>query len=167
VKLDSHSTIEEAETDNISPKIQIIMATHDPLALSDIPNHNVIYIKKDKNLKSKILGNRAEDERPEKSFGANISDLIAHSFFVEGGLVGDFASKKINQTIAWLNLQMGKDYNSEYKIIDDPIYHKKVIELIDEPIVRHKLRQMYIEATNDKEAIEKEIERLKRKIKKR
>lgn len=164
VKLDTHATMDEAEIENISPKIQIILTTHDPLALSDIPNHNVTYIKKGEDFKPKILRNIADDERPDKSFGANISDLIAHSFFIEGGLVGDFASNKINETIAWLSFKTRKKYNGKYKIIDDPVYHKRVIELIDEPIVRHKLRHMYIEATNDKEEIEKEIERLKRKI---
>ncbi|WP_394749330.1 OLD family protein [Spongiimicrobium salis] len=165
VMLETHSTMEEAEAENISPTIQIIFATHDPLALSDIPNDNVTYLRKGDNNKSKILSDIADDERPSNSFGANISDLLSHSFFVDNGLVGDFASKKINETIAWINYKNGHEYDESVKFEDEPDYHKKLIELVDEPIVKHKLRQMYIEATNDKEAIENEINRLRKKIK--
>jgi len=76
-------------------------------------------------------------DRPPKTFGANISDLLADSFFVEDSLIGDFAKDKINKVIDWLT--------DEDKKEDADGYYKVLIELIDEPIVQSKLNEMYKE----------------------
>lgn len=118
------------------PSIQIIFTTHDPLTLSDLPNRNVTYIaRKDYDSKSNILEYGSQN-RPKKTFGANISELLADSFFIDDALIGNFASDKIQETIEWLNK---KDDRS------NPDYHKKIISLIDEPIVSLKLSEMYDE----------------------
>ncbi|RXM40753.1 hypothetical protein BOQ62_04055 [Chryseobacterium sp. CH21] len=78
--------------------IQIIFTTHDPLTLSDIPNRNVAYLKKEEN-KTEVL---SENEKPTKSFGANITDLLSDSFFIKDGLMGDFAKEKIEEVIKYL-----------------------------------------------------------------
>lgn len=74
-----------------NPIIQIIFSTHDPLTLSDIPNQNIVYLDKDGD--SSFIVDEAS--RPNKSFGANITDLLADSFFVQDGLIGDFAKEKL------------------------------------------------------------------------
>lgn len=149
------------ELDN-SPTVEIIFTSHDPLTLSDMPNSNVIYLERaNYDQKTKIL--KFEDEtRPKKTFGANISELLADSFFVDNGLIGDFASEKINNTIDWLR----DDKSSK----DQANYHKKVIELINEPIIRIKLSEMYSEKMNDEfanEQIDIEIRRLEERKKKK
>ncbi len=46
-------------------------------------------------------------------------------------------------------------------------HHKKIIEIIDEPIVKEKLKSMYLEFIKDDEYFKnEEIERLKEEIKK-
>ena len=66
------------------PKIQIIFTTHDPLTLSDLPNNSIVFLKKDGQFSSVL--NIEDFERPTKTFGANISDLISESFFINNGL---------------------------------------------------------------------------------
>ncbi len=149
------------------PTVQIIFTTHDPLALSDIPNHNIVFLKKEEEEEFVEVLDYKDFSRP-KSFGANVNDLLSHSFFVKKGLVGEFAKNKINKTINWLNRELGNDFDKTVhytEIENQPSYHKKLIEMIDEPIVKEKLQRMYVEAVVDEQAIMEEITRLQNKLK--
>lgn len=73
-------------------KIQLILSTHSPFILSDIPKSNCIFLKKDEEGYSKV----DEGLAISNTFGANIHELLADAFFMEGGLIGDFAKGKIN-----------------------------------------------------------------------
>lgn len=146
--------------------VQIIFTTHDPLTLSDIPNSNVVYLKKDGG-KTKVLN---ENEKPKKSFGANIHDLLADSFFISDGLIGDFAKEKIEEIIEWINDEKARKIkNLENYQLDSQSYsyHKKLIGLIDEPVLKMKLAEMIDELADDenlqKELAQKEIDYLKLK----
>lgn len=141
-------------TDRENPIVQIIFSTHDPLTLSDIPQTNIIYLNKNNENNSYISNDG------QKSFAANITDLLADSFFIEEGLIGDFAKEKINYTISWLNNREDRT-NSEY--------HKKLIENIDEPIIKRKLAEMFSEKMHDslaKDILLKEIESLQQRYNK-
>lgn len=137
-------------------RVQIIFTTHDPLTLSDVLNYNVIYLDKDN---VDIVYN--QQSKPKKSFGANISDLLADSFFVGDGLIGDFAKTKIEEIIKWLENKENKK-NAEL--------FKRKISVIDEPIVQRKLAEMFDEKMNDNIRIGliekqiKELEYLKKQI---
>ena len=132
--------------------INIILATHSPFILSDIPASNILFL--DKGSPVKLID--------RQTFGANIHDLLADSFFFgnkedDKALVGDFAKKKIEEVIKWLLIRDVK--------VRDPSKkeeYKKIIDLIGEPIVRHKLTEMYLDTTKDADLINKEIERLKK-----
>lgn len=134
----------------IGSEVQIIFTTHDPLTLSDLPNYNIVYLDKDINGKSEIM--KYDDlKRPKKSFAANITELLADSFFVKEGLIGKFASDKIDETIKWLNSKENRA---------DAEYHKRLIQNIDEPIIQRKLAEMYSEKMKDnlsKELLQQEI----------
>lgn len=136
------------------PNLQIILTTHDPLTLSDIPKHNVIFLEKAEEGKCRI------SSRVQKTFGANITDLLADSFFIQDGLIGDFAKSKIKEVIDWINKNKNKTKISKRKLT----YYKKVIELIDERVIKLKLSEMITELLSDNtfynEMIDKEIEKL-------
>ncbi|PIF29987.1 putative AbiEii toxin of type IV toxin-antitoxin system [Flavobacterium sp. 9] len=140
----------------IGSEVQIIFTTHDPLTLSELPNYNIIYLDKDNSGKSQIM-KYDDPKRPKKSFAANITELLADSFFVKEGLIGKFASDKIDKTIQWLN---SKDKSNNE-------YHKKLIQNIDEPIIQRKLAEMYSEKMQQnlsKEILKKEIEMLTERL---
>ena len=118
---------------NHIPKIKginILFCTHSPFILSDIPKQNVLFLGEKKDF---------------KTFGANITTLLANSFFMEN-LIGEFAKNKINEVIRW--------------ITQDKEDILKTIKLIDEPILRNKLIEMYYEKFPDKER-EKSEEKIK------
>lgn len=145
--------------ENLTPKpnLQIIITTHDPLTLSDIPLNNVIFLQRQGNSCGVVSGN----DKIQKTFGANITDLLAHSFFVGDGLIGDFAKSKIEETITWINknkTNKGENFEEELE------YHKKVINLIDERVLRLKLTEMITDLVHDNEyynqALDDEITKL-------
>ena len=118
---------------NHIPKIKginILFCTHSPFILSDIPKQNVLFLGEKKDF---------------KTFGANITTLLANSFFMEN-LIGEFAKNKINEVITW--------------ITQDKEDILKTIRLIDEPILKNKLIEMYYEKFTDKER-EKSEEKIK------
>ncbi|MGQ7945067.1 AAA family ATPase [Flavobacterium sp. WC2509] len=147
------------------PSIQIIFTTHDPLTLSDLQNNSIIYLKRDGKF-SKVLA-LSEPERPKKTFGANITNLLSDSFFISDGLIGDFAKLKIEETINWINTQKESRIKKVDLFKEQLAYHKKVIELIDEKVIKLKLSEMLSEIEGDtdfqKKIYDQEIEYLIKK----
>jgi predicted ATP-binding protein involved in virulence len=131
--------------------IQIIFTTHEPLTLSDLPNNNVVYLIK-KEGKTEVA---KDSERPQKSFGANITDLLADSFFIEDGLIGDFAKSKISDVIEFLNKRDSKIETKEEA--------KQIIEIIDEPLMKNKLLEMYFNLFPEEYDIEKEKDKIRKR----
>ena len=68
----------------------IICATHSPFLLSDLPKKNIFFLKN---------GKQNKGIEHEQTFGANIHTLLSDSFFMEDGLMGEFAKSKINKII--------------------------------------------------------------------
>ena len=60
---------------------QVILTTHSPVILSDIPRENVIFMQK----KSVV------EKEHEQTFAANIASLYYDSFFMEAGSIGEVA----------------------------------------------------------------------------
>lgn len=65
---------------------------------------------------------------------------MAHSFFIENGLIGDFAKSKIDEVINWINIQ--KDRPKREINLNELEKYKKVISLIDEKVLKLKLTEM-------------------------
>lgn len=145
------------------PTIQILFTTHDPLTLSDLPNKNIVYLYRSlESNETKILDYK-DPLRPNKSFAANITDLLADSFYIEDGLIGDFAKEKLKDLIAWLDnkneTQNAEKYKSIIKIIDEPIVQRKLAEMYDS-----KMEDIIQLSVIDKQI--KDLENLKKQIQK-
>lgn len=162
--------------------VNVLFITHSPFILSDIPKENVLFLSE---------GTPQKFERMN-TFGANITDLLADSFFINDGIIGNFAKNKIDTTIQWLNNILDKkeqiprlDKNSHLTNIislDEEIqqlmskeiegknkmFNWKLIQLIDEPILKQKLEEMYHEATGnfmEREIIQRRIKELQDQLK--
>ena len=108
----------------------IIVVTHSPFILSDIPQDNVLFLKDGKN------DNEVCDF---KTFGANIHDLLRTSFFLENGLVGEFANNKIEELLTLLQ----GDNNSKKQLIREALQELYDIRYQDRVTRRNELeRQM-------------------------
>ena len=103
--------------------LHIIFVTHSPFILSDIPQSNIIYLKK------------GETEQIElRTFGANVNDLLHDSFFLDGGFIGEFAATKIRSLIEYLS-NKNDDFTRDTAM--------KLINSIGEPIIRRQLTSLY------------------------
>lgn len=87
--------------------VQFIIATHSPYMISDVPKENVFSLEE----KEKMI----VIKRAEKTFAANIIDILSDTFFLDYS-IGEFARKKI--------LKRDKE---DYQYIDDPVL-KTLIE---------------------------------------
>lgn len=149
------------DVNDIIRNIQVIFTTHDPLTLSDIPKDNIVFLKKEGDSNTTVIASKDT----KKTFGANINDLLADSFFISDSLMGDFVEKKINEIIQWIN--GAKHYPTDIPT-DKLEYYKKTIALIEEPIIRIKLSEMLDEllgqnADFQRQMIQKEIDYLEHK----
>jgi len=74
--------------------INILMLTHSPFILSDIPAQNVLLLETDLWSKKSV---------PKKSsfqtFAGNINEILSDSFFLDNSLMGKFAEEKIKSLV--------------------------------------------------------------------
>ena len=121
-------------------KVQIILTTHSPFVLSDLPNHHVIFLDQDKHGNCEVVNkNPLQDKR--MTFGANIHSLMADGFFMKDGLMGNFAKQKINDLIDDL-------IGSKVLTVKRKEEIRKLITFIGEPIIRKKVMDLYNEKMN-------------------
>lgn len=160
------SKMNKSHFDNIQG-LNILLATHSPFILSDIPKQNIL---------------RLEDGEPRieknQTFGANFYQLLANDFFLENGFIGEFSKNKINEVVDFLRLikweynmsligkrveseeddQIKKDLNIQLKIIELEKSRittlnesltiekcKEIIDLVGEPILEESLNNLYQE----------------------
>jgi ABC-type branched-subunit amino acid transport system ATPase component len=128
-------------------QFNILLSTHSPFILSDIPTQNVLKLKE---------GVPIPDKNGKNSFGANIHDLLADEFFLENGFMGEFAKQTIKKIITEINKMDHKTPESQINLI------KQKVELIGEGLIRNSLEDLLIEKLGDANT---EIEILKKRIK--
>lgn len=74
--------------------INVMIVTHSPYVLSDIPKNNVLALRKD----------NPEPEENLRTFGANIHDLLKNSFFLTEGTMGKFAQWEVGHILACMDV---------------------------------------------------------------
>lgn len=112
---------------NRNASFNILIATHSPFILSDIPQSNILYLED---------GKMVMPEGIKNPFAANICDILYQSFFLKQGFVGEFARKKIKRMIERL-LPGG------YFLDDSKAEYHLLIELIGDPFLKMQLQQLY------------------------
>lgn len=141
---------------NYKQKIHFIFASHSPFVLSDLQNENCIFLNKN-NETTEVLYSLKDKKQ---TFGTNIHTLLSDAFFMENGLIGEFAKSKINEVINFLN--------NEKSTIKDDDEAQKYIHIIGEPIVKRQLQRMLDSKKLDKmkeiDALKNQIESLKNRL---
>ena len=105
--------------------INVILVTHSPFVLSDIPKTNVLFLK----------DGSPNYDMQMNTFGANIHHLLKNGFFLPGLPMGEFAHRKIDVIFAKLNEGNFPLENLE-QIYDD-------IMQVGEPVIRNELLGLY------------------------
>ncbi|MCG3699626.1 ATP-binding protein [Aliarcobacter butzleri] len=111
---------------NFTQNIHIILTSHSPFILSDLPKENIIFLEKGKQV--------YPFEDGKQTFGANIHTLLSHGFFMKDGLMGEFAKEKINDVINFLN--------GNKSLITTNDEAQNLINIIGEPVIKKQLQKM-------------------------
>lgn len=109
--------------------LQIIIATHSPIMLSDIPKQNVIYLHSENVGDEKWKYSVDDSSDHAETFGANIFRLFNDAFFLQEGAIGAFAEEKIKELLKLIdNSANGKkdEIQKQIRLIGDPFLKAKV-----------------------------------------
>lgn len=107
--------------------VNVILTTHSPFVLSDIPRSNILFLKK-----GEI--DRDNDLNP---FGANVNDLLAESFFLSSGFMGEFAKSKVESLVKYL---VGDNENRDNW---DQNSANELIGFVGDEVIKYQLRQLF------------------------
>ncbi len=147
----------------LTNKFNIIISTHSPFLLSDLPKENVIFLEKGKQV--------YPFEDGKQTFGANIHTLLSHGFFMKDGLMGEFAKNKIQSIIKY-----HEDIEKKEILQADKIEYKtkkqkefwQIQSIIGDDYLKQVIKNHLIEiekiVLGNDEAKEEEIKRLKAQI---
>lgn len=167
--------------------IQLLMVTHSPFVLSDIPTSNIL-----------ALENGMQSDTKLQTFGANIYDMLNTSFFLHNSTIGDFVQWLIGRIILILkiyeNPQYGinmldggnekngvdKEFMDKYLVAQENSkswnmetikhdypqdYIGYLIDMVDEPLAKMALLRKYYEIFGEKElALKAQINEHRRAI---
>lgn len=127
--------------------INLLLATHSPFILSDIPESNVLFIDEGK-----------QQQGITETFGSNIHTLYKNNFFVKGMPIGEFAKNRIKMLFEKVN---------ELKEPNSDIY--KEISLVGEPLLKTQLLKLYsqnssVDLAKKVSELEEEVKLLRNKV---
>ncbi len=139
--------------------VQVIYTTHSPITLSDMPKCCV-------NMLNRVDGMTVSLRRNEmrQSFGANVFDLYNDSFFMEKGLIGEYAVSIIKRLAEEIEdfhricIDHPEDFTEEDKALHLENLTERINLIGDERIRSYLLSRLGL----SREQLE--IERLKRRI---
>ena len=135
--------LERLELNKAPLNLNIVFCTHSPFTLSDIPKQNILYLDNGKDVCDKM---------EQETFGANVNELLAESFFLSGGFMGEFAKNKIVSLVKYLQEESDADNKS---VIENQVdSHADInnwdkdsasalIEMVGDDVIRMQLRSMF------------------------
>ena len=119
---------------NQGTHVQIVLATHSPIILSDIPKQNTVFIKKDKTTKQSYVVDSKE------TFASNIFSLYQNAFFLDESGIGAFAENKLCELVRKIhNLYRKEQNDNSTKKAKDIIRNE--IKCIGDPYIRNKFEK--------------------------
>lgn len=126
-----YNLINLLENTNISDNIKdvnVLIVTHSPFILSDIPKCNVLFLEEGK----------PNSKMQENTFGSNIHSLLKNGFFLPSLPIGEFAHQKINAMFERLNnARVDRENNKEKMLLYSDITK------VGEPYLREQLMRLF------------------------
>ena len=149
----------------VKMNIHFLITSHSPFILSDLPKENVIFLED---------GVQKYPFKEKQTFGANIHTLLSDGFFMEDGLMGEFAKGKIEEIKKFYDFveKFKNRIDLEKKIkkrIEKYYLNRKenfnhIQSIIGEPflktIMKNYLDELEIYFIGKNQFLDKEIERL-------
>jgi predicted ATPase len=124
---------------------QLIMTTHSPYLLSDLAQQNVILLKKGEKGETVLVPSDSF-----RIFAGNIHDLLANSFFLSDGSIGQYAKSVLNEVIDRMNywrLRPKPTKANEVAAFEkDRIKASQIIPIVADELIRNKLTELFAAA---------------------
>lgn len=144
--------------------VHVVVSSHSPLLLSDIPKGNIVFLKKEESVQVGGHIEEAHENRKQvcamaNTFAANIFDLYKDSFFLDQGTMGEFAADKVDKLLEKLNPkrkdnETEQDYQKRIKIGDNDL---KVAKLIGDPFLSRYIWRRLEELSDNADILEDEF----------
>lgn len=109
--------------------VNIMMVTHSPFVLSDLPQTNILY-----------LSSAPHQQDKEPTFGANIIEMLSSSFFMDY-TIGAFAQRQIEDIVAIYNMPKVAERRERFEA--SKIKMAYLSETVADSYVSGELRNMY------------------------
>jgi predicted ATP-dependent endonuclease of OLD family len=122
-----------------SVKFQIILTSHSPHLISDIPSGSIVFLDK-RNGKTVSI---APEDLEVNTFAGNISQMLLNSFFVDGTFVGGFSKKRIREAYKLLE----GDLKSYSPINSDNV--ELFISKIGDSYIKQALEKINVKRNDD------------------
>ena len=125
--------LESSGIDEHIKDVNIMIVTHSPFILSDIPKSNVLFLKDGKQV----------TDMQENTFGANIHSMLQNAFFLNGVTIGDFARDRINRLFWKLhNDVITEDVYQEILLVSEPFVKSQLLKMYNERYPHHQMKEM-------------------------
>ena len=145
---------------NLIRSINIIIATHSPFIVSDVPDNNILALK-----------NGEVCEINGQTYCANIYDLLKNSFFLDYPM-GEMARKRIDEVVQAYNQE---DKEMKKKICDNPSFYTYLSDIIADQYLKKSISIMtgailderkvgLSELLSQKKDLENKLDELNKKI---
>lgn len=122
---------------------QIVISTNSPFLLSDIRKEDIVLLDLDESIPSDKRKMILLENGINRTFGANIHNLLKESFFMRS-TIGGFASKKLEQDLAPLKLgdvEFREKYTNDGQKHPDLLKIKYLLDEIGEPILKREIEK--------------------------
>ena len=113
----------------------MILTTHSPLLLGDIPRENIHFLCRKEN------ADLGQVQTESETFGQNIHTILKDSFFLDHGSVGQFAANKIDELAKRLEALRQPEFRSNVSAKEMETI-RGTIALVAPGVLRAKLEQM-------------------------
>lgn len=113
--------------------IQLIVASHSPFVISDLPKTMINFLDRDSEGNCVVVDGLMNQKH---TFGANINTLFSDSFFMKQTLMGKFAKGKIDRLISTVNRE--RQFDEEFP---DWNIVQQCIDIIGEPLLKGFLQK--------------------------
>ena len=108
--------------------INILIATHSPFILSDIPQQNILYLEHGECANSQVTVN---------PYAANVNDILHQSFFLKDAFMGEFSLRRIGNLVSEIDAFNTKkkarsveELKEEIELVGDKFLSQQLMTLL-------------------------------------
>ena len=109
--------------------INIMIATHSPFILSDIPQQNILYLEN---------GACANGQVNVNPYAANVNEILHQSFFLKDAFMGEFSLRRIGNLVSEIEafntkkeIRTAEELKKEIELIGDKFLSQQLLTLLN------------------------------------